>query len=133
MNTLTSVQLTIFAGNRPGTLADICKTLTDRSINIHGITVVDQVDHAVIRLVVDKDREAIHLLEEAGLYVTEGEVIRIPLQGKPGSLEKIARHLHAEGLNIDYAYATSSIDGSASELFIKTSNNEKALKSLQEI
>ena len=128
----TATQLTVFAGNEPGTLADICKTLTDRSINILGMTVVDQVDHSIIRFVVDKDREAIHLLEEAGLYVMEGEVLQLKLSASPGSLEKIARKLHDEGLNIDYAYATSSVDGSASELYLKTNNNKNAMKVLKD-
>jgi hypothetical protein len=45
-------QLVIFIANRPGTLAELCDALGEANINIYGLTVIDTVDHAAVRMVV---------------------------------------------------------------------------------
>lgn len=124
-------QLLILATNRPGTLANICGTLGDEKINIQGISVVDHVDHALIRIVVDDPTKAIHLLGEAGLPVMEDRVLRILMDGGPGELEQIANIVSEVGLNIHYAYATESPAGGKSSLILKTDDDERALQALE--
>jgi len=126
-------QLSILAANQPGILANICGSLSDEKINIIGISVVDHVDHALIRLVVDKPTRAVHLLGEAGLPIIEGDVLRINISEGPGALEKIANALGEDGLNIDYVYATEPKSGKITNLIIKTSDNERAEKILKKI
>lgn len=101
-------QLTILAANKPGVLANICGSLSDENINIVGITVVDHLEYAMIRMVVDNPRKAVHLLGEAGILVYEGEVLQITLKKGPGSLEYVAEILAEENLNIEYVYGTES-------------------------
>lgn len=124
-------QLTILAANKPGVLANICGSLSDEKINIIGITVVDHMEFAMIRMVVSDPQKAIHLLGEAGILVLEGEVIQLSLKKGPGSLEYIAEILANEGLNIEYVYATESTNNGESTLFLKSNNNQKALEILK--
>ena len=55
-------QISIFLANRPGTLADVTSSLDNQNINILAMTVSDTVDHAVVRLLVDKPGEAVQSL-----------------------------------------------------------------------
>jgi len=126
-------QLLILAANQPGTLANICGTLSDDKINISGISVVDHVDHALIRLVPDDAQKALHLLGETGLPVMEDEVLRIEMKDQYGSLEKIANVISEAGLNIHYAYATEYPGTGRSALILKTSDDTKALAALKKV
>ena len=55
-------QLSLFLENKPGTLAAVCQALADEAVNIYAISVVDAVDHAVVRMVVSDPTKAITLL-----------------------------------------------------------------------
>lgn len=123
-------QLTIIASNKPGVLASICGTLSDEHINITGISVVDHIDYAIIRMVVSDPQKAIHLLGEAGILVFDNDVIEISIKQGPGSLEQIASILSEEKLNIEYVYGTESHANSEAVLFLKTNDNQKAIEVL---
>ncbi len=82
--------------NKPGVLADVCKTLGTSGINIRGMSISDTVDHAVVRLIVDDPTKAIHILGEHGVLVVETDVLAVKVSDQPGELSKIARKLCAQ-------------------------------------
>ena len=86
-------QLSIFLENKPGVLAEVCKTLQAHDINIRGISVSDTVDHAVVRMIVSDPHAAIHILGEHGTLVVETDVLAIELSDSPGELAKLASQL----------------------------------------
>ena len=116
-------QLSLFLVNKPGVLADVCKTLADHDINIRGISVSDTVDHAVVRLIVDNPTKAAHILGEHGVLVVETDVLGIQLSHQPGALAKIARKLSRAKINIEYSYGTS--DGSSAIVYMRVSDAKK--------
>jgi hypothetical protein len=124
-------QLLIFTVNRPGVLANICGSLTDKKINIIGISVMDHRDYAMIRMVVSDSKTAMHLLGEVGLPVSDDEVVRISLSEGPGSLEKLANILSEASINIIYAYATEPLQKGKSAMILKTNDDRKAIKLLR--
>ncbi len=121
-------QISLFLVNKPGVLADVCKTLGANDINIRGMSISDTVDHAVVRLVVDDPVKAIHILGEHGVLVVETEVLAMQLSNHPGELSKIARKLARARVNIEYAYGSS--DGSSATMFVRVSDTRKAVKIL---
>jgi hypothetical protein len=127
----TTTQIAIFLKNEPGVLYSICNALAEKKINIHGMSVVDAIDHAVLRLVVNKPRQAAHLLEDRGMLVIESDVLQVSLPNRPGTLAKIARKLARSKLNIDYAYAAGGSGISRSTVFLKVSDTRKALRALK--
>lgn len=127
----TMKQLAVFVANRPGTLAQICKRLTEKGVNILGLSVSDAVDHAVLRFVVDKPAVAIHVLGEAGLLVVDSDIIALTLPNKPGLLWEIGSLLADIGVNIEYAYGGMSASHQGGTLFLKVSDLEKAKKALE--
>ena len=121
-------QISIFLENKPGVLANVCKTLGAFDINIRGISVSDTVDHAVVRLIVDNPRKAIHVLGEHGALVVETDVLAVKLDDKPGTLAKLASKFAREKINIEYAYGTS--DDTEATVFVRVSDVKKALQLL---
>jgi len=124
-------QLAVFVANRPGTLAEVCRLLAEHGINILGLSVADAVDHAVLRLVVDKPAPAIHVLGEAGLLVLDTDVIAIRLPNGSGRMSELGVALSAAGVNIEYAYGGLGETDTEGTLYLKVSDIEKARSSLQ--
>ena len=121
-------QLSIFLENKPGVLAEVCKTLAEFGINIRGMSVSDTVDHAVVRLVVTEPQKAIHILGEHGLLVVETDVLVVKLDDQPGTLADLAQAFARAKVNIEYAYGTSDDDHAT--LFFRVSDVKKAEKLL---
>lgn len=106
-------QLSIFVENEPGVLARVCKALADGGINLRAISVSDNADDAVLRIVVDDDRKAIDILEQTGALVVSRDVVEVALPDAPGALAGVASVLAAKGVNIGYAYGSGDGGGSA--------------------
>jgi hypothetical protein len=121
-------QLSIFLENKPGVLAEVCKTLGAHDINIRGLSVSDTVDHAVVRLVVDDPQKAIHILGEHGALVVETDVLAVKMANEPGELARLAAGLARANVNIEYAYGTSN--SGLGTVFFRVSDVKKALKAL---
>ena len=121
-------QLSIFLENKPGVLAEVCKTLGAHDINIRGLSVSDTVDYAVVRLIVDDAQKAIHILGEHGALVVETDVLAVKMANEPGELAKLAADLARANVNIEYAYGTSN--SGLGTVFLRVSDVKKALKTL---
>jgi hypothetical protein len=121
-------QLSVLLENKVGVMADVCKALADHGINIRAMSISDTVDHAVLRMVVDDPRAAIHVMGERGALVVETDVLQIHLDDKPGELGKLAARLARAKVNIDYAYGTA--DNQRATLFLRVSDVKKALEIL---
>lgn len=123
-------QISIFLENKPGTLADVTSGLQKESINILAMTVSDTVDHAVVRMLVDKPGEAIHRLEDQNLLVVENDVLTVDLENKPGALAELAGQLAEHDINIEYAYCTASPAQQKGMMIIRLANPQEALELL---
>lgn len=124
-------QISVFLANQPGTLADVCEELDDQGINILALTVSDTVDHAVVRMLVDRPGEATHRLEDQGLLVVENDVLTVDLENEPGALAHMSRRLAEQEINIEYAYCTASPGQSKGMMIIRMSDPERAMELLE--
>jgi hypothetical protein len=125
-------QLSIFLENKPGTLARMCEALAEKGINMLALTVSDTVDHAVVRVVVDKPAEALHLLGASGILVVENDVVLAEVPNRPGALAVIAKRLADNHVNIEYAYCTAAENQSTSMLVLRTRDPKHAMRVLRE-
>ena len=124
-------QLSVFLENKPGTLAALCDALAEKKINILALTILDTVDHAVVRMVVSDPRAALLLIEERGTLVVESKVLMIGGSNKPGSLSAVARKLAKAKINIEYAYLATPPGAKQGLLIVRASDTKKAYKVLQ--
>ncbi|KXS46952.1 MULTISPECIES: ACT domain-containing protein [Methanohalophilus] len=98
-------QISLFAENKPGHLANIASSFKEASVNIRAFTIAEAGDFGIIRMVVDKPEKAHRVLHDAGFTVSETDVLGIQMEDVPGQLATIAEVLGKKGVNIDYAYA----------------------------
>ncbi len=98
-------QISLFAENKPGRLANIANKFKEAGINIRAFTIAEAGDFGIIRMVVDNPDMAHSVLHDSGFTVSETSVLGVEMADVPGQLAMIAEVLSEKGINIDYAYA----------------------------
>ena len=100
-------QLSVYLENRVGALADICKIIEQKSINLIAICAIDTVDEAVLRIVPENHEKTRDALTALSMHVIETEVLAIEIPNIPGATGKVASLLAEAGINIDYIYSAA--------------------------
>lgn len=126
----TSTELSLFLENKPGVLAALCRDLKRQKINIEAISVVDHIDHALVRMVTSDPKKSVHVLERAGVLVITKEVLRVEVADHPGTLGEIASRLARSKVNIEYLYGTGGGDTQA-VLILRVDDLARARKALR--
>jgi hypothetical protein len=112
-------QLCIFLRNKPGVLSKLCKALARERIDMKAISVADSLDHAVVRLVVDKPVAARRLFEDHNLLVIENDLVALTLPDRPGELGRVAARLAKAKLNVSYLYGSVPAPGRLATVFMR--------------
>ena len=124
-------QFSVFLINKPGVLAQTLNTLAKEKINIIAMTMVDSVEHGVLRLVTAKPVETHKVLAKLNIPVNETEVICVNLSNHAGALADISSRLAAVHINISYAYCTAGARGGRTTGVLKVADVKKALSVLE--
>lgn len=117
-------QLSVFVENKVGSLGDVCASLSKANINIKALSIADDLDWGIVRIVVDDSEKAKEALYKLGLMFGEGNVLTIELDNHPGALAEVANTLAKKNINIEHAFATAA--GDKSLLVITTTDDKKA-------
>ena len=123
-------QLAVFLENRPGMLARACQALAAAKVNILAMSILDTVDHSVVRLVVDKPKEAEQALSKLHAMMQRGNVVFMDVPNAVGVLAGIAEKLAEAGINLEYAYCTASSAHSEGALILRTNDLEATINAL---
>ena len=129
-NITVTPQLAIFLDNRPGMLSRTCQALAAAHINIQALSIVDTMDHAIVRMVVDKPKEAEQALAKLHAMVQRRDVIVMDVPNTVGALAGIAERLGEAGINIEYAYCTASAAHSGGAIILRTNDLEATINAL---
>ena len=124
-------QLSIFVENKSGRLAEITELIGKAGVDIRAISVADTSDFGILRLIVDKPREAVESLREAGLTVSLTSVIAIGIDDKPGEFAKAMRVLADGDIGVEYMYAFISRDKGKAFVILRVLETEKAVECLE--
>lgn len=125
-------QLSVFLENEPGTLARVCKELAQNQIDVLAHSVADSIDYAVFRFIPSDPVRAVHLLESAGTFVLETDILGMAIDNKPGTLAAIAGKMAKAKINIEYAYGSAPPDSVGSAfLVLKTDDLSRTMKILK--
>lgn len=123
-------QLSVYLENRAGALAELCRLIAARSINLLAICAIDTVEEAVLRIVPEDAPGARSILEGAGFRVIETPVLAVDLPNEPGATGRVASRLADAGINIDYVYASAHPEGKQSLLVLRTHDMDAAERAL---
>jgi len=125
-------QFSIFMVNKPGVLARVLGEFAQAKINIVAITMMDSMEHGVMRVVFAAPEKAKKVLVKLNMPYSETNVLCITLTNQSGALASVAEKLAKNHINISYAYCTSGAKGGRTTGILKVANVQKAIKVLQE-
>ena len=97
-------QFSVFLENRVGNLADLTRTVEDAGLRVVGLTIQDNVDSAVARLIVDDYERAHELFDLDDFCVFESDVVAVELPDTKTPITDACRTLLRAELSVHYAY-----------------------------
>ncbi|MBE6045324.1 MAG: ACT domain-containing protein [Clostridiales bacterium] len=110
-------QLSIFLENKPGTLHETVKRISEAGVNIRAMTIAEVRDFGILRIIVSDVEKAMSVLQDDHI-ITTTEVVSAVMEDKAGALYDILQALEAANVNIEYMYAyTGEVTGSANVVF----------------
>ncbi|MBP8979786.1 MAG: ACT domain-containing protein [Syntrophobacterales bacterium] len=124
-------QLSIFAENKPGKLAEVTGILAGEKINIRATAISTSDTFGVIHLIVDDPERALDALTKAGVLVKIRRVLAVLLDDRPGGLDKLAQLLAKEGININNAYGFVLENRVRAVFVVDVDDPEKAVKIIE--
>ena len=125
-------QISVFLENTTGRLSEVTKTLANADVNLRAISIADTADFGILRLIVDRNDDAINALNASGFTTRQTDVVAVEIDDKPGSLAKMMDLFQKSQVNIEYLYA--SLEGQAGKAIVifKLEDHEKGKKLLND-
>ncbi len=127
----TETQFSIFMVNKPGVLAQVLNEFADAKINIIALTMMDSVEHGVMRVVTGSLEKTRRVLSSLNMPSKESEVLCVNLSNKSGALAAVTQTLAEAHINISYAYCTAGARGGRTTGILKVADVKKAMKVLK--
>lgn len=124
-------QLSVFLENTEGRLDEVLKILAQGGIDLLSASLADTMEYGVLRLISKEPDKAKQFLKDAGFAARIDEVIAVVVPDAVGSLANVVAMIHTAGINISYIYGLS-LDGDGAPIVIKTDDNAKAEKLLND-
>ena len=128
---LIQVQFSIFLVNKPGVLAGVAEALAKARVNIIALTLMDSMEHGVLRIVTDVPEATRDILGKAHDRWTETEVLVMELENEPGAFSNVAQRLADAHINISYAYCSGGAHGGRTTAIFKVADLKKAMSILK--
>ncbi len=125
-----ATQLSVPLPNRPGQLARLAGALKRARVNILAVSVVDNTDTGLVRLITDNPARATRALTRSGLKPTRQSVLVVHLPNEPGALADASARLAKGGVNINYVYGSVAKTAARGMVILGVDRLDRALKAL---
>ncbi len=126
-----TTQFSVFTANKPGVLAEICRTMAREKINITGMSMMDAAESGVLRLITDKPDSARLALQRMNVPMTETDVLAVTLPNRVGAVADVCERLSNAHVHIAYMYATTGGRGANATVIFKVSDLKKAVRAIE--
>ena len=97
-------QFCIFMENRVGRLHELLRLLEGRDLRIIALSVVDTVDFAVARVMVDDADRVREIFDLSGFTYMENDILGVQLPAESDPFARVFSALLSAELNINYTY-----------------------------
>ncbi len=106
-------QVSVTLENRPGALNEMTTALANGNIDMRALCVAEAADFGIARIIVDDVYAASRVLKESGFIANLTPVLAFAVPDEPGGLNRILGVFTAQGISIEYMYA--SLGGAGSD------------------
>jgi hypothetical protein len=124
-------QISVFLENRKGRLAEMTKLLAENRINIRAVSLADMTDLGVLRLIVNDPERCLSVLKTNDFAAQATEVVAVELPDRLGALHGVLEIFNANGLNVEYMYASMGRKEDTGVLFFKVDPVDEAVAVLR--
>ncbi len=97
-------QFCIFMENRVGQLHELLRHIEQHDLRVIALSIVDSVDCAIARVMVDKTDRGREIFRMAGFQFSESDLIGVALPDDPQPYVKICMAMLQAEVNIHYTY-----------------------------
>ena len=118
-------QLSVYAENNKGSLANILQVLADAGINLLTMSIADTNRYGIIRLVADDTQKALDALKAAGLTANVRDVVAVAIPNESGGLAKVLKILSDNDINLEYAYSIVVQETGVAYVALRVDDNDK--------
>jgi len=123
-----ATQLSVSLANKPGQLAKLAATMKRAKVNLLAISVVDNTDTGLVRLIADDSAKATRALARVGMKPLRQPVLVLHLPNEPGALAEASAKLAASGVNINYCYGSVARQAAEGSVVLGVDDLDKALR-----
>ncbi len=124
-------QVSVFIENRKGALADALRILSGAGVGLRALSIADNVDFGILRIIADDNRKAALTLSEAGYICNVTEVVAAAADDRPGGLCDLLTVLSDGGVDVEYVYAFVAQAAKHAWVVLRVGNNAEAEAVLQ--
>ncbi len=124
-------QLSLFLENKPGSLVDPIRLVSEAGIDLRTLTLADTERFGILRMIVSDWEKAKSLLQSAGFVVNVVEVVAVEVPDRPGGLAELLTVFEGTDVNIEYMYAFPFGRGSRAVLIFRFDRPDAAIVRLQ--
>jgi len=125
-------QIAIAIENAPGRLFEVTHALGEAGINLRALSLVDTGAFGQLRLLVSDVAKARRILMEMHMPAQVNEVVAVEIEDKPGSLSRMLRPLKDAHVQVLYTYAFVGFFQVRAIMIFRFSDNDRAIRILQE-
>ena len=120
-------QVSVFAENQEGRLQAILRALDTASVNLRAISVSENADFGIVRMIMDDPEKGAKALKKSGFTERTDNMLSAEIPDIPsGLLNAVVLPLAEAGINIVYFYAFIDQKPGTARMVLKTSDDEKA-------
>ena len=100
-------------------------------MDIRAVSIADTSDFGILRLIVDKPKEAVEALKASGFTASLTSVIAMGIDDQPGEFAKALRVLADNKIGVEYMYAFISRERGKAFVILRVDESERAVEVLK--
>ena len=119
-------QISVFLENKPGTLCEMTKVLTDHNVDLRALSLAETTDFGIARFIVANVLETVTNLKNEGYVSSLTPVVAAEIADKPGALNKVLEIFSEEKINVEYMYAVLASKSGKAYMIFRVQDADKA-------
>ena len=128
---MSITQLSIFIENKVGRMLDVTGILKDSDVDIKAMSLSDNADYGILRLVVSDPDRAYDVLSAKNIICKKTEVLAAIIPHSPGALHDLLKALINNNINVEYMYVSASKDVENVVIILSVDKVEQAIAAMK--